>query len=100
MNKALGTPLLKIEDLHVWFPVRRGIFSRVRGYVKAVQGVSLEIEPGEVVGLVGESGCGKSTLARSVMMLQPPEKGRVELQGRDLYRASIDEQRRARRAGR
>lgn len=78
-------PLLSLEDVHVWFPVRRGVFSRVRGHVKAVQGVSLEVRKGEVVGLVGESGCGKTTLARAIMMLQSPVQGKIRLDGRDLH---------------
>lgn len=81
---SLSQPLLEVNDVHVWFPVKRGVFSRVSGYVKAVQGVSLHIHPGEVVGLVGESGCGKSTLARAIMMLQPPKKGGIKLNGREL----------------
>jgi len=89
--------LLELENVHVWFPVRRGIFSRVRGHVRAVQGVSLAIRPGEVLGLVGESGCGKSTLARAVMMLQPPIQGKIRIQGRDVYSLRSDEMRRVRR---
>ncbi|HMP96020.1 MAG TPA: ATP-binding cassette domain-containing protein [Kiritimatiellia bacterium] len=83
-----GAPLLDIHDVHVWFPIRRGVFSRVRGHVRAVQGVSLQVGAGEVVGLVGESGCGKSTLARAVMMLQPPAQGVIRLEGRDVYAQS------------
>lgn len=90
-------PLLSLQDVHVWFPIRRGIFSRVHGYVRAVQGVSFDITPGEVMGLVGESGCGKSTLARSIMMLQPPTKGRIEMNGRDVYTLSSDAARKVRR---
>lgn len=97
MNQQTSRPLLEVEDVHVWFPVRRGIFSRVKNYVKAVQGVSLKIQPGEVVGLVGESGCGKSTLARAIMMLQPPIQGKIRLEGKDLYKLSGDEKRRVRR---
>ena len=80
-----AVPLLSITDLHVWFPVRRGIFSRVKSHIRAVQGVSLSIHPGEILGLVGESGCGKSTLARSILLLQPPWQGKIELSGKDIY---------------
>ncbi len=82
----MSAPLLELHDVHVWFPLRRGVFSRVHGYVKAVQGVSLRMAAGEVLGLVGESGCGKSTLARTIMMLTPPTQGEVRIEGRDIYR--------------
>lgn len=90
-------PLLDIQDVQVWFPVRRGVFSRVRQHIKAVQGVSLSIRPGEIVGLVGESGCGKSTLARAIMMLQPPASGRILVDGRDVYAMNDMERRAVRR---
>ncbi|MGA1193742.1 MAG: ABC transporter ATP-binding protein [Kiritimatiellia bacterium] len=89
--------LLDLRDVHVWFPVRRGVFSRVRGHVKAVQGVNLQVRPGEVVGLVGESGCGKSTLARVVMMLQPPTQGEVRIHGKNIFTLNGDEIRAIRR---
>jgi oligopeptide/dipeptide ABC transporter ATP-binding protein len=92
-----ASPLLELRDLHVWFPVRRGVFSRVHSHVRAVQGVSLQIQPGEVLGLVGESGCGKSTLARSILMLQPPAKGQVLVDGKDVYGLAGDAARAVRR---
>ncbi len=91
-------PLLAIRDVHVWFPVRRGVFSRVHSHIRAVQGVTLTVNEGEVVGLVGESGCGKSTLARAIMMLEPPAAGAIALDGRDLYQMTDAEARQARRA--
>jgi len=92
-----SSPLLAIKDLHVWFPVKRGVFARVTGHIRAVQGVSLIIHPGEVVGLVGESGCGKSTLARSILLLQPPAQGSIELHGHELYRGNPETERVLRR---
>lgn len=77
--------LLDLRDVEVWFPVRRGLFSRVHHHIKAVQGVSLSVQAGEVLGLVGESGCGKSTLARTIMMLMPPTRGVIKVMGRDIY---------------
>jgi len=94
---AIQHPLLDVQDVHVWFPVKRGVFSRIRGYVKAVQGVSLCIHPGEVVGLVGESGCGKSTLARAIMLLQAPIKGSIRLDGKNIYELSGEEKRSVRK---
>lgn len=93
----MTAPLLELRDVHVWFPVRRGIFSRVRSYVKAVQGVSLQVGSADVVGLVGESGCGKSTLARAIMMLTPPTQGNVFIEGRDLYKLPAEQVRSVRR---
>src|SRR5947207_14592449 len=71
--------LLRVEDLVVEFPVGR---SGLR--VHAVSGISLDILPGETVGLVGESGCGKSTTGRAIMQLPHPTSGRVMFDGRDL----------------
>ena len=74
-------PLLELTDLKVHFPVRQGMFSRMREFVKAVDGVSLNIAPGETVGLVGESGCGKTTLGRAVVRLIEPTDGRIVFEG-------------------
>jgi oligopeptide/dipeptide ABC transporter ATP-binding protein len=76
--------LLALEGVHVSFPIRRGVLGRVRGAVRAVQGVSLEVRAGETVGLVGESGCGKSTLARAILCLQPLSGGAIRVDGRDI----------------
>jgi len=95
--KSTEHSLLDVQDVHVWFPVKRGVFSRISGYVKAVQGVSLRIQPGEVVGLVGESGCGKSTLARAIMLLQEPIKGSIRLDGKNIYELSGEDKRAVRK---
>ena len=74
--------LLEVDDLHVAFPVRGGsVFGRRRHEVHAVNGVSLRMRQGDVLGLVGESGCGKSTLARAILRLVQPTAGRVLLDG-------------------
>ena len=74
-------PLLKVEGLKTWYPLRKGIFSRVYDHVKAVDDVSLEVYDGETLGLVGESGCGKTTLGRSILRLAEPTGGKVWFDG-------------------
>jgi ABC-type oligopeptide transport system ATPase subunit len=64
--------LLEVKNLKKYFPVRRGVFRRVVGYVKAVDGVSFFIREGETLGLVGESGCGKTTVGRTILRLLDP----------------------------
>ncbi|MBU1692528.1 MAG: ABC transporter ATP-binding protein [Verrucomicrobia bacterium] len=81
-------PLLEINGLRTWFPVRRGIISRTVGQVKAVDDVSLCVAEGETLGLVGESGCGKTTLGRTIVGLEQPRAGRILFQGRNLGRMS------------
>jgi len=68
-------PILKAEDLKVWFPIRRGILRRTVGHIKAVDGISLDLRPGETLGVVGESGSGKSTLAQALLRLVPSSGG-------------------------
>lgn len=77
-------PILKITDLAKHFPIKTGLFNRVSGNVFAVDGVSLELNKGETLGLVGESGCGKSTVARMIVQLIKPTGGTVKLHGVDL----------------
>ena len=74
-------PLLKVEGLKTWYPLRKGIFSRVYDHVKAVDDASLEVYEGETLGLVGESGCGKTTLGRSILRLAEPTSGKVWFDG-------------------
>ena len=74
-------PLLKVEALKTWYPLRKGVFSRVYDHVKAVDDVSLEVYEGETLGLVGESGCGKTTLGRSILRLAEPTGGKVWFDG-------------------
>ena len=84
-----GRPLLRVLDLKKHFPVRRGTFGRAVGQVKAVDGVSFDLWPGETLGLVGESGCGKSTTGRAVMRLIEPTAGEVHFDGQRTYGRSI-----------
>ncbi len=77
-------PLLEVRDLHTHFPVRQGLLGRGQEVVRAVDGVSFDIAPGEVVGLVGESGSGKTTVGRSLLKLAQPTSGSIHYRGRDL----------------
>lgn len=76
--------LLEVSDLYTWYPIRRGVFGRTVGHVRAVDGVSLTLTAGETLGLVGESGCGKSTLARTLLRLEHPRSGVIRLNGREI----------------
>ena len=94
----MAEPILELRDLKTHFPVHRGfLFRRQTGTVKAVDGVSLAVAPGEVLGLVGESGCGKSTLARTIMQLVPTTGGTVLLEGKTLTGGSAQAVRKTRR---
>ncbi len=76
--------ILEVSDLRVWFPIRKGLFSRTVGHVKAVDGISFSVARGETVGLVGESGCGKSTTARAILLLNKPCGGTIRVDGIDI----------------
>ena len=79
-----AAPLLELRDVRMHFPVRAGLFLRARRTLKAVDGVSLTLQPGETLGLVGESGCGKSTLGKCIVRLHQPTAGQIIFEGTDL----------------
>ena len=93
----MTSPLLKIEELCVNFPLRAGLLGRVTGVVHAVADVSFSVAAGESVGLVGESGCGKTTLGRAVLRLVESTSGRIFFAGEDLRALPARELRRRRR---
>jgi len=80
------TPRLETEDLQAWFPLRSALLRRTVGQIRAVDGVSLRLEAGRTLGLVGESGCGKSTFGRAVARLIAPTGGTVRIDGQDVSR--------------
>jgi oligopeptide/dipeptide ABC transporter ATP-binding protein len=77
-------PVLEVKGLKKHFPIKRGLLRRTTGYVYAVDGVSLTIQPGETLGLVGESGCGKSTVGRAILRLIEPTAGNIKVNGTDI----------------
>jgi peptide/nickel transport system ATP-binding protein len=94
---AAENVLLQVDNLNVHFPIRKGFFNRHPEFVRAVDGVSFAIYPGETVGLVGESGCGKTTLGRALLRLVEPTAGRILFEGTDLAALPAGELRRRRK---
>jgi oligopeptide/dipeptide ABC transporter ATP-binding protein len=90
-------PLLSVRDLAKHFPIKRGVFGRVTGQVRAVDGVSFDVAPGETLALVGESGCGKSTTGRAILRLIEPTSGTVSFDGVDVLSLGGAELRKLRR---
>ncbi len=86
-------PLLEVRDLAKYFPVRRGLFKRVVAEVKAVDGVSFDLNAGETLCIVGESGCGKSTVGRLVLRLIDPSAGSIRFEGEDITTLSRSQMR-------
>jgi len=89
--------LLVVKNLQTWFPIRKGFFSKIVGYVKAVDDVSFTIKKGETLGLVGESGCGKTTTGRSILRLIEPTGGTVMFDGKDITKMPKDDLRKLRK---
>jgi peptide/nickel transport system ATP-binding protein len=92
-----GAPLLEVRGLRKHFPLHGGVLQRTQAWVRAVDGVSFDVHPGETLGIVGESGCGKSTLARLILRLIEADAGTVRVAGEDVRGASSDRMKRLRR---
>ena len=86
MSEDIEKPLIEIHDLKKWFPIKSGMFSATKSYVRAVDGVNLEVNRGETLGIVGESGCGKTTLGRVLLGLTPLTSGSIKYEGTDLQK--------------
>jgi oligopeptide transport system ATP-binding protein len=89
--------ILRVENLKMYFPIRRGVFQRHVGDIKAVDDISFDVKTGETLGLVGESGCGKTTTGRAIIRLYNPTAGKVYFEGEDLVSLKGDKLRQMRR---
>ena len=93
----MTAPLLEVTDLRKHYPLRKGLLSRISGYVYAVDGISFSIGGGETLGLVGESGCGKSTAGKTILKLIDPTAGTIKVRGEPIEKLKPHEMRRWRR---
>ncbi len=93
----MNEPIIRLQNIKKYFPVRGGVFSRVIGHIKAVDNVSFSIKKGETLGLVGESGCGKSTLGRTILKLLDPTGGNVYYKDHSIFETGKEQLRCLRR---
>lgn len=91
INAINNAPLLEVKSLKKYFPVKKGVFAKVSGWIKAVDDVSFVINKGETFGLVGESGCGKSTTSKLILLIEPLTAGSIWFEGRDIAQFSSAE---------
>jgi len=93
----MANSLLEIKNLVKYFPIKKGVFKRTVGWVKAVDDVTFEVYEGETLGLVGESGCGKTTTALSILRLEEPTNGQVIFDSRDITKMKKSDMRKERK---
>ena len=93
----MANSLLEIKNLVKYFPIKKGVFKRTVGWVKAVDDVTFEVYEGETLGLVGESGCGKTTTALSILRLEEPTNGQVIFDGKDIIKMKKSDMRKERK---
>jgi peptide/nickel transport system ATP-binding protein len=90
-------PILEIKNVKTWFPTQKNMMGKPIQWVKAVDEISLDVYPGETLGLVGESGCGKTTLGRTILRLTEPNSGQILFEGKDITKLSSNEMRKLRK---
>ena len=90
-------PILQVQNLNTWYPIKNGLFGKTTGFVKAVNDITFDVFPGETLGLVGESGCGKTTLGRSILRLIEPTSGNIIFEGQNITTINKKELTRMRR---
>ena len=84
-------PVLRLQNLKTYFPIKNGFFGGISNYVKAVNDVTFDVYPGETLGLVGESGCGKTTIGRTILRLEEPTEGSMIYKDQDIAKMNADE---------
>ncbi len=93
----MAETMLEVKNLVKYFPIKKGVFRKTVGWIKAVDNISFEINTGETLGLVGESGCGKTTTALTILRLEEPTSGQIIFEGEDVTRIDKQEMRKKRK---